>query len=113
MCTRSDDFKAYADLCYKEFGDRVKHWTTLNEPYTISNHGYTIGIHAPGRCSDWYNQNCLGGDSGIEPYLVTHYLLLAHAAAVKLYREKYQVLPLVFFLFLLEIEVQRVTSIIM
>ncbi|CAL8999754.1 unnamed protein product [Prunus brigantina] len=85
-----DDFKAYADLCYKEFGDRVKHWTTLNEPYTISNHGYTIGIHAPGRCSDWYNPNCLGGDSGTEPYLVTHNLLLAHAAAVKLYREKYQ-----------------------
>ncbi|KAL6275270.1 hypothetical protein ACE6H2_018871 [Prunus campanulata] len=86
-----DDFQAYADLCYKEFGDRVKHWTTLNEPYTISNHGYTIGIHAPGRCSDWYNPKCLGGDSGTEPYLVTHNLLLAHAAAVKLYREKYQV----------------------
>ncbi|ONI16621.1 hypothetical protein PRUPE_3G110900 [Prunus persica] len=85
-----DDFKVYANLCYKEFGDRVKHWTTLNEPYTISNHGYTIGIHAPGRCSDWYNPKCLGGDSGTEPYLVTHNLLIVHAAAVKLYREKYQ-----------------------
>nr|AAF34651.2 putative prunasin hydrolase isoform PH-L1 precursor [Prunus serotina] len=86
-----DDFKAYAGLCYKEFGDRVKHWTTLNEPYTISNHGYTIGIHAPGRCSSWYDPTCLGGDSGTEPYLVTHNLLPAHAAAVELYREKYQV----------------------
>ncbi|ONI01348.1 hypothetical protein PRUPE_6G134900 [Prunus persica] len=85
-----DDFKAYAELCYKEFGDRVKYWTTLNEPYTISNHGYTIGIHAPGRCSSWYDPTCLGGNSSTEPYLVTHNLLLAHAAAVKLYREKYQ-----------------------
>ncbi|BBH04362.1 beta glucosidase 17 [Prunus dulcis] len=85
-----DHFKEYAELCFKEFGDRVKHWTTLNEPYTISNHGYTIGIHAPGRCSAWYDTNCLGGDSATEPYMVTHHLLLAHAAVVKLYKEKYQ-----------------------
>ncbi|XP_034219429.1 beta-glucosidase 12-like [Prunus dulcis] len=85
-----DHFKEYAELCFKEFGDRVKHWTTLNEPYTISNHGYTIGIHAPGRCSAWYDTNCLGGDSATEPYMVTHHLLLVHAAVVKLYKEKYQ-----------------------
>ncbi|CAL9026052.1 unnamed protein product [Prunus brigantina] len=87
-----DDFRAYAELCYKEFGDRVRHWMTVNEPYTVSNHGYTIGIHAPGRCSYEYDQTCLGGDSAIEPYLVTHHQLLAHAAAVKLYKDKYQAL---------------------
>ncbi|BBH07484.1 beta glucosidase 31, partial [Prunus dulcis] len=75
-----------------EFGDRVRHWMTVNEPYTVSNHGYTIGLHAPGRCSYKYDQTCLGGDSATEPYLVTHHQLLAHAAAVKLYKDKYQAL---------------------
>ncbi|KAI5322979.1 hypothetical protein L3X38_032051 [Prunus dulcis] len=90
MCIYSNHFQDYAELCYKEFGDRVKHWSTLNEPYTFSNFGYAIGSHAPGRCSTWQQLNCTGGDSSTEPYLVTHHLLLAHAAAVKLYKNKYQ-----------------------
>ncbi|KAJ1378835.1 Glycoside hydrolase family 1 [Sesbania bispinosa] len=45
---------------------------------------------APGRCSSWLNSNCTGGDSAIEPYLVTHHQLLAHAAAVNVYKTKYQ-----------------------
>ncbi|GMN57298.1 hypothetical protein TIFTF001_026408 [Ficus carica] len=85
-----DHFKDYAELCYKEFGDRVKHWITLNEPYTYTNGGYSKGNLAPGRCSEWQNINCTGGDSGTEPYLVSHHQLLSHAAAVKLYKEKYQ-----------------------
>ncbi|CAN6693390.1 unnamed protein product [Malus baccata var. baccata] len=35
----------YAKLCYKEFGDRVKHWITLNEPYSFTNNGCAIGSH--------------------------------------------------------------------
>ncbi|XP_021829900.1 beta-glucosidase 12-like [Prunus avium] len=85
-----DHFRAFAKLCFENFGDRVKHWVTLNEPYTVSNHGYAIGVHAPGRCSAWQNLNCTGGDSGTEPYLVTHHQLLAHAATVKLYKDEYQ-----------------------
>ncbi|CAL8989655.1 unnamed protein product [Prunus brigantina] len=85
-----NDFEEYAELCFKKFGDRVKHWTTLNEPYTFSSHGYAKGTHAPGRCSALGNQTCFGGDSATEPYLVTHNLLLAHAAVVKLYKKKYQ-----------------------
>ncbi|CAL0314814.1 unnamed protein product [Lupinus luteus] len=84
------DFGDYAELCYKEFGDRVKYWITLNEPWSYSNGGYATGQFAPGRCSDWMNQNCTGGDSGIEPYLASHYQLLAHAEAVQIYRKKYQ-----------------------
>ncbi|XP_021832728.1 cyanogenic beta-glucosidase-like, partial [Prunus avium] len=83
-------FQDYAELCYKEFGDRVKHWSTVNEPYTFSNNGYALGSLAPGRCSTWQQLNCTGGDSSTEPYLVTHHQLLAHAAAVKLYKNRYQ-----------------------
>ncbi|XP_056169441.1 beta-glucosidase 12-like isoform X2 [Syzygium oleosum] len=85
-----DDFQDYVGVCFKEFGDRVKHWITLNEPFSYSVGGYGIGLTPPGRCSEWQRLNCTGGDSGIEPYLVSHYQLLAHAAAVKLYRDKYQ-----------------------
>ncbi|CAJ2654796.1 unnamed protein product [Trifolium pratense] len=74
------DFQDYAELCFKTFGDRVKNWITLNEPWTYSRDGYANGEMAPGRCSSWLNPNCTGGDSGTEPYLVSHNQLLAHAA---------------------------------
>ncbi|XP_030526659.2 beta-glucosidase 12-like [Rhodamnia argentea] len=85
-----EDFQDYVRVCFKEFGDRVKHWITLNEPFSYSVLGYGLGVTAPGRCSKWQMMNCTGGDSGIEPYLVSHNQLLAHAAAVKMYRHKYQ-----------------------
>ncbi|NP_001266157.1 non-cyanogenic beta-glucosidase-like precursor [Cicer arietinum] len=83
-----DDFRDYADLCFTEFGDRVKYWATINEPWFFSNGGYAMGTTAPGRCST--NPGCLGGDSGTEPYIVTHNQLLAHGEAVNVYRTKYQ-----------------------
>ena len=75
-----------------EFGDRVKHWITINEPWSYSIFGYATGMMPPSRCSKWLNPNCMDGDSGKEPYLVSHHLLLAHAAVVKMYKKKYQVL---------------------
>lgn len=63
MCR--NDFQDYAELCFKEFGDRVKYWITLNEP-----HGYSMGT---------------------DPYGAAYNQLLAHAAAVKIYRTNYQV----------------------
>lgn len=69
----------------------MKHWITFNEPSNFCSAGYDTGIAAPGRCSSWMAENCTAGDSGREPYIVGHHLLLAHAAAVKLYKEKYQV----------------------
>ena len=87
-----DDFQDYAELCFKEFGDRVKHWITLNEPWSYVNGGYVTGQSPPNRCS-----SCTVGDSGTEPYLVSHYQLLAHASAVKVYKQKYQVPHMKFF----------------
>ncbi|CAI0414980.1 unnamed protein product [Linum tenue] len=84
------DFVAYADVCFKHFGDRVQHWVTINEPLSYSLFAYGTGMMAPGQCSKWMNLNCTGGDSATEPYIVAHNLLLAHATTVKLYREKYQ-----------------------
>ncbi|KAL2332203.1 hypothetical protein Fmac_019784 [Flemingia macrophylla] len=84
------DFQDYAELCFKEYGDRVKYWITLNEPWSYSRNAYAVGLFAPGRCSKWLNPNCTAGDSGTEPYLASHYLLLAHAAAVQVYKKSYQ-----------------------
>lgn len=80
----------FANLCFKEFGDRVKHWITMNEPWSYSYGGYDAGLLAPGRCSAWMSF-CPSGNSGTEPYIVAHNLLLSHAATVKLYKQKYQV----------------------
>ncbi|CAI9100500.1 OLC1v1037616C1 [Oldenlandia corymbosa var. corymbosa] len=84
------DYVDFANLCFQRFGDRVKLWITFNEPFTYSQFGYDNGIIAPGRCSPWVDPTCTGGDSGTEPYIVTHHQLLAHAEAVHLYRRRYQ-----------------------
>ncbi|XP_043692822.1 beta-glucosidase 24-like [Telopea speciosissima] len=83
-----NDFRDYADVCFQYFGDRVKNWMTLNEPYSFAVYGYGDGTYAPARCSTWLG--CSEGDSSTEPYIVTHNQLLAHAAAVDVYRRKYK-----------------------
>ncbi|EAY97754.1 hypothetical protein OsI_19667 [Oryza sativa Indica Group] len=86
-----DDFTAYADVCFREFGDRVVHWTTVLEPNAMAQAGYDMGILPPNRCSYPFGSNCTAGNSSVEPYLFIHHSLLAHASAVRLYREKYKV----------------------
>lgn len=85
-----DDFVDYVDVCFQYFGDRVKHWITLNEPNLFAINGYGTGVFAPGRCSKWILNNCCDGNSSIEPYIVSHHEILAHGHAVKRYRTKYQ-----------------------
>lgn len=87
-----DDFTSYADVCFREFGDRVSHWTTLNEPNILAFGGYDAGIFPPGRCSYPFGRNCPRGDSVFEPYIVAHNCLLAHSSVFALYKRKYQVL---------------------
>lgn len=82
------DFVNYANICFQQFGDRVKLWATFNEPWTFSLMGYGKGIFAPGRCSD--RLNCKQGNSDTEVYIVGHNVLNCHAAVVELYRKTYK-----------------------
>ena len=41
-------FADYAEVAFKAFGKRVKHWTTFNEPWSFIFLGYDVGVHAPG-----------------------------------------------------------------
>ncbi|KAF3436441.1 hypothetical protein FNV43_RR23533 [Rhamnella rubrinervis] len=86
-----EDFTAYADVCFREFGDRVLYWSTVNEANMLSIGAYDQGIMAPYRCSPPFGlRNCSGGNSTTEPYIAAHNMMLAHATTVRLYRNKYQ-----------------------
>nr|CAB3467938.1 unnamed protein product [Digitaria exilis] len=39
-----EDFRDYANICFREFGDRVKNWITFNEPWSFSTGGYASGV---------------------------------------------------------------------
>ncbi|KAG9443792.1 hypothetical protein H6P81_015132 [Aristolochia fimbriata] len=85
-----EDFTAFADICFREFGDRVSYWTTINEPNVFAVGAYDYGMFAPLRCSEPFGLiNCTTGNSTVEPYIVVHHTLLAHASVAALYREKY------------------------
>lgn len=67
-------FADYAALMVKRLGDRVKFWTTLNEPWVIANLGHKTGEMAPGLKDE---RLCLQ---------VIHNLLLAHGMATSTIR---------------------------
>ena len=67
----------------------MKNWITINEPSVLADFGYMYGIAPPFRCS-YPAGPCAAGNSSTEPYIVGHNMILAHAAAVRLYRERYQ-----------------------
>uniref|UniRef100_A0ACD5XC65 Uncharacterized protein n=1 Tax=Avena sativa TaxID=4498 RepID=A0ACD5XC65_AVESA len=83
------DFGYFADTCFNAFGDRVKYWSTFNEPRVAAQKGYMVGTYPPGRCSQPFG-SCANGNSDTEPYVVTHNIILSHATAVEIYREKYK-----------------------
>ncbi|KAG6481214.1 hypothetical protein ZIOFF_057810 [Zingiber officinale] len=80
-----EDFTAYADVCFKEYGDRVKYWTTINEPNVYSIFGYDLAVFPPNHCSaslsSFYELNCSKGNSSVKPYVAAQNLLLCHASA--------------------------------
>ncbi|GAA1759869.1 GH1 family beta-glucosidase [Luedemannella helvata] len=67
-------FADYAQVLYRELGDLVPTWLTLNEPKTVVQVGYQFGAHAPGRRDTRAS------------LVVAHHLLLAHGLAVRAYR---------------------------
>ena len=67
-------FAEYAAIMFRKLDDRVKLWTTLNEPWVSTDAGYLHGVHAPGHRSPF------------EAPIASHRLLLAHAEAVRTYR---------------------------
>lgn len=82
------DYENFARVAFKALGDKVKYWITYNEPWCSSILGYSIGVFAPGHTSD--RTKSAVGDSSTEPWQVGHNLLIAHGAAVKIYREEFK-----------------------
>jgi beta-glucosidase len=64
-------FADFAELTMDALGDRVRHWTTLNEPWCSAMLGYDQGLHAPGR-KDF--PSAIGA---------VHHLLLGHGLAAQ------------------------------
>lgn len=81
------DYTHYARVLFKAI-PKCKFWITFNEPWCSSILGYSTGLFAPGRTSD--RSKSAVGDSSTEPWIVGHSLLLAHASAVKAYREEFK-----------------------
>lgn len=42
-----EDFENYCIILYKEFGNKVKHWVTLNEQNIFTTLGYLYALHPP------------------------------------------------------------------
>ena len=69
-------FADYAAIMFRKLDDRVKMWTTLNEPWVVTDGGYLHGALAPGHRNRF------------EAPIATHQLLRAHGAAVQAYRSE-------------------------
>ncbi|KAA8586858.1 hypothetical protein FQN60_000694, partial [Etheostoma spectabile] len=39
-------FRDYADFCFQTFGNDVKYWITIDNPFVVARHGYGTGAHA-------------------------------------------------------------------
>ncbi len=67
-------FADYGDAMYRRLDGRVKKWTTLNEPWVVTDGGYLHGVLAPGHSCHY------------EAPVAAHHLMRAHGAAVQAYR---------------------------
>ncbi|CAL1538498.1 unnamed protein product [Lymnaea stagnalis] len=72
-------FRDYADLCFTEYGSKVKKWITFNEPFMFTIAGYGRGYDPPGH-----------KDMKRGPYDSGHVVLKAHAEAYHLYQDKFK-----------------------
>lgn len=68
--TLIEHFEEYAYFCFFMFGEKVKYWLTMHNPYLVAVQGYGTGLHAPGETG------------GVENSLkVAHNMIKAHARA--------------------------------
>ena len=67
-------FEKYATAVAEHFGDRVKSFSPINEPWVVAWLGYGIGYHAPGRANR------------AEAFAAAHHTVMAHAVAANAMR---------------------------
>ncbi|MFF3864467.1 GH1 family beta-glucosidase [Micromonospora sp. NPDC001898] len=70
----AEHFATYAAAVHGRLGDRIRTWTTLNEPWCSAYLGYGNGVHAPGV-----------RDAGAA-FAAVHHLLLGHGLAARALR---------------------------
>lgn len=70
----ADWFCDYAAAVWDALGDRVAMWSTLNEPWVVTDGGYLSGVLAPGHSNLF------------EAPIATHNLMRAHGMAVECFR---------------------------
>jgi beta-glucosidase len=70
----AEAFAEYAQIVYARLGDRVRTWTTLNEPWCSAFLGYGSGHHAPGIADP------------AAAFTAVHHLLLGHGLAARALR---------------------------
>jgi beta-glucosidase len=71
----AEAFAEYAQIVHARLGDRVRTWTTLNEPWCSAYLGYASGVHAPGI------------KDPASAFKAVHHLLLGHGLAARALRE--------------------------
>ncbi|MBP2630439.1 MAG: 6-phospho-beta-galactosidase [Firmicutes bacterium] len=70
-----DHFAAYAKICFEHFGDKVKKWITINEPYSVVAGQYIIGHFPPNIKYDIP-----------KAVQAMHNMMVAHSKVVNLYK---------------------------
>ncbi|HEU4347833.1 MAG TPA: GH1 family beta-glucosidase [Actinoplanes sp.] len=70
----AEAFAEYAQIVHARLGDRVRTWTTLNEPWCSAYLGYASGRHAPGVTDP------------AAAFRAVHHLLLGHGLAARALR---------------------------
>ncbi|KEI72610.1 GH1 family beta-glucosidase [Endozoicomonas elysicola] len=69
-------FADYTKTVVNHFGDRVKHWITVNEPWEHATFGHLFGHHAPGKRNPWTFWRAM------------HHILLGHGMAMQAIRSE-------------------------
>ncbi len=70
-----EDFVNYSEILFKEYGEKVKYWVSLNEQNIFTSMAYLLDVHPPKQ-------------QGMDNFLIAnHHANLANALVIKKYRE--------------------------